>query len=40
MKLNHAGHEVDKCTRVAGHTKQFVFQWVIAVTGYLNFICA
>ena len=27
MKLNHTGHEVYKCARVAGHTKKFVFQW-------------
>ena len=27
MKLNHTGHEVYKCARVAGHTNKFVFQW-------------
>ena len=27
MKLNHTGHEVYKCARVASHTKKFVFQW-------------
>ena len=26
MKLNHSGHEVYKCARVAGHTEKFVFQ--------------
>ena len=27
MKLNHTGHEVYKCARVACHTKKFGFQW-------------
>ena len=26
-ELNHTGHAVYKCARVAGHTKKFVFQW-------------
>ena len=25
--MNHTGHEVCKCARVAGRTKKFVFQW-------------
>ena len=27
MKLIHTGHEVCKWARVAGHSKNFVFQW-------------
>ena len=27
MKLIHTGHEVQKCAKVPGHTKKFVFQW-------------
>ena len=38
MTLNHTGHEVYKCARVAGHTKKFVFQWFEFVC-YINVIC-
>ena len=40
MKLNHTGHEVYKCARVAGHTKSLFFNGLVAVTGPLYFICA
>ena len=40
MKVNHTGHEVYQCARVAGHTKKFVSNGLIAVTGHLYFMCA
>ena len=40
MKLNHTGHEVYKCARVAGHTNKFVFQWFNSCyTSFLFHLC-
>ena len=40
MKLNHTGHEVYKCARVAGHTKKFVFNGLIfEFVCYINVLC-